>query len=88
MVDRARDGEANDQLLTALRRCRMKGLGYLISTISVVLLGIVAWPGPSEPRWKAMAVIAGMSLSVVGMVVRYLSHGKDRREMRRAKHMS
>ena len=34
----------------------LKGLGYLISTISVFFLGIVAWPSPDEPQWKAWAV--------------------------------
>ncbi|HEX2624593.1 MAG TPA: hypothetical protein VHM21_05015 [Sphingomicrobium sp.] len=63
----------------------MKGAGYLISTLSVLLLGIVAWPGPDEPRWKMWAVLAGSTTSVLGMFARYLSHLKDRRDIRKAK---
>jgi hypothetical protein len=59
----------------------MKSLGYLISTISVLLLGIVAWPGPGEPRWKALAVLAGGGASVAGMFLRYLSHRQEKRKI-------
>jgi hypothetical protein len=63
----------------------MKGLGYLISTLSVVLLGIVAWPKPNEPRWKAAVVIIGMATSVLGMFLRFLSHRQQKRELERSK---
>ncbi len=62
----------------------LKDLGYLVSTVSVGFLGIVAWPAPDEPRWKAWAVAIGMTMSVAGMVLRYLSHRKERREVERA----
>jgi hypothetical protein len=62
----------------------LKGLGYLISTVSVFFLGIVAWPGPDEPRWHAWAVAIGMATSVLGMGVRNLSHRRDRKDIRRA----
>lgn len=55
----------------------MKSLGYLISVFSVLLLGTVAWPKPSEPRWKAAALVAGMAASVVGIFLRFLSHRKE-----------
>jgi hypothetical protein len=56
----------------------LKGLGYLISTVSVLLLGIVAWPKPDEPQWKLLALILGMAASVVGMGVRFLSHQMEK----------
>ena len=59
----------------------MKGLGYLISTVSVILLGVVAWPSAGEPGWHKLAVAAGMALSVLGMFARYLSHLDDRRDI-------
>lgn len=62
----------------------LKGLGYFISTISVLLLGVVAWPGPGEPRWKAIVLAAGMAASILGMGVRWLSHRKDRKDIERA----
>ena len=61
-----------------------KGLGYLVSAVSVVLLGIAAWPKPGEPRWIAVAIVLGMVTSVGGMFIRFLSHRKDRRDIKRA----
>jgi uncharacterized membrane protein YhhN len=62
-----------------------KGLGYFVSLISVLLLGAVAWPGPDEPRWKVIALAAGMAASAVGMFIRYLSHREEQREIDEAK---
>jgi len=62
----------------------LKGLGYLISTVSVFFLGVVAWPSPDDARWKAWAVAIGMATSILGMGVRFLSHRKDRRDIRNA----
>jgi len=62
----------------------LKGLGYLISSVSVGFLGAVAWPGPDEPQWHAWAVIGGMAASVLGMGVRFVSHQQDRKDIRRA----
>lgn len=56
----------------------MKGLGYLISTLSIVLLGIVAWPKPDEPNWKAIVLACGMAESVVGLFLRFLSHRREK----------
>ncbi len=56
----------------------LKGLGYLVSTISVIMLGAVAWPKPDEPHWKAIALGLGMLASVAGMGVRWISHQKEK----------
>jgi hypothetical protein len=64
----------------------LQGLGYLVSTVSVGFLGAVAWPGPDEPEWKAWAVAVGMATSIVGMGSRYLSHLRDRDNIKRAAH--
>lgn len=55
----------------------MKDLGYLISTVSVMLLGTVAWPKPDEPRWKAAVLLTGMAASIVGMGLRLFAHRKE-----------
>ena len=47
----------------------MKGLGYLVSTLSVLLLGIVAWPKPDQPHWKFVALGCGMAASICGMLL-------------------
>jgi len=62
----------------------LKGLGYLISTVSVLFLGAVAWPSPEEPRWKMWALIIGMATSIGGMATRFVSHRQDRRDIKRA----
>jgi hypothetical protein len=62
-----------------------KGAGYLVSIVSVVLLGAIAWPGPDEPRWHAPLLIAGMATSILGMAFRYKAHLDQQRELKAAK---
>lgn len=63
----------------------MKGVGYLVSTLSVCLLGVVSWRN-DQPSWKAWLLIAGMAASVVGMLLRYLEHRKERAAIASAQH--
>lgn len=56
-----------------------KGFGYLVSMVSVMLLGVVAWQSGSERP----LLVAGMILSVVGMVIRWIAHNRDERERAR-----
>ncbi len=58
-----------------------KGLGYLVSIVSVFFLGAIAWPKPEDPAWHLPALIAGMALSIVGMGLRYLAHLKQQKEL-------
>lgn len=59
----------------------MRGLGYLVSILSVVLLGLVAWPGPDEPRWHIVVILAGMALSIAGMGLRWLDSLRQKSEL-------
>ena len=61
-----------------------KGLGYLVSILSVLLLGTIAWPGPGEPRWHAPVLIVGMATSILGMALRYKAHLDQQRELKKA----
>jgi uncharacterized membrane protein YhhN len=63
----------------------MKGVGYLISTLSVLMLGALAWPKPGEPPFKLWLLFGGMAASILGMFLRYLSHRKEKREIAAAK---
>ena len=54
----------------------MKGIGYLISSLSVLLLGLVAWKS-DQPTWKSIALGLGMLASITGMLLRFLSHRKE-----------
>jgi hypothetical protein len=61
-----------------------KGLGYLVSILSVVLLGAIAWPKPEDPKWHAPVLIVGMATSIVGMAFRYKAHLHQQRELKKA----
>ncbi|HEV2817846.1 MAG TPA: hypothetical protein VGW40_11585 [Allosphingosinicella sp.] len=60
-----------------------KGLGYLVSTLSVILLGIVAWKSASEQPLLLACLVLGMAASVVGMGLRWISHRIDEKEKER-----
>ena len=60
-----------------------KGLGYLVSALSVILLGIVAWKSASEQPLLFACLLLGMAASIVGMGLRWLSHRIDQKEKAR-----
>jgi F0F1-type ATP synthase assembly protein I len=62
-----------------------KGIGYLVSIVSVFFLGALAWPQPNEPRWHLAALIGGMATSIAGMGFRYMAHLQQQKEIRKAK---
>ena len=59
-----------------------KGLGYLVSILSVLLLGAIAWPTAQEPRWHLVVLVAGVLTSILGMASRYKAHLDQQRELR------
>jgi hypothetical protein len=59
----------------------MRGLGYFISIISVILLGLVAWPKPEDPKWHLPALLAGMATSITGMLLRWAASRKQLHEL-------
>ena len=58
-----------------------KALGYLASIVSVLFLGAVAWPKPDEPGWHMLALVIGMTTSIIGMGCRYKAHLDQKREL-------
>ena len=60
----------------------MKGLGYLISIVSVFLLAAGAFKTASQDPLLIFCLVAGMATSIVGMALRYLSYRRERRENR------
>jgi hypothetical protein len=62
----------------------LKGFGYLVSTLSVVLLGLVSWKSASEQPLLFLCLILGMLASVAGMGLRWISHRIEQKEKREA----
>lgn len=60
-----------------------KGLGYLVSILSVFFLGAIAWPEAGDPSWQLPALIVGMATSIIGMGFRYRAHLDQLKELRR-----
>ena len=54
-----------------------KTSGYLVSTISVILLAIVAWKGAKDDPTLVALLILGAFTSVTGMGLRWLSFLSD-----------
>ena len=61
-----------------------KALGYLISIVSVLFLGAVAWTKENPPGWYYPVLVTGMATSIAGMGCRYLAHLREKREIREA----
>jgi hypothetical protein len=49
--------------VTAVTGIDWKAIGYLISILSVFLLGAIAWPKSDEPPWHVPVLLAGMATS-------------------------
>jgi uncharacterized membrane protein len=61
-----------------------KAAGYAVSIVSVLLLGLIAWPKPTDPRWHVPVLMAGIAASILGMAFRYKAHRDQRRELKQA----
>jgi hypothetical protein len=59
---------------------RLKGSGYLISSVSVVLLGVPALRSAKDEPLMLVLLLTGMLLSIVGMALRWRSHRVDATE--------
>lgn len=57
----------------------LKTIGYLVSTISVVLLTLVSWPKAQESTLLLACLIGGALTSVIGMFCRWLSYEIEHR---------
>jgi hypothetical protein len=62
-----------------------KAAGYVVSIVSVLFLGAVAWTKENPPGWYYPVLIIGMATSIIGMGFRYLAHLRQKRELHEAK---
>ncbi|MGX5847087.1 hypothetical protein ACWGTO_08415 [Mesorhizobium sp. PL10] len=58
----------------------LKGVGYLISTASVVLLAIVSWSSASQNPLLVACLLGGAVASIVGMFCRWLTYEIEKRQ--------
>ena len=58
----------------------LKGLGYLTSTVSVILLAIVSLKAALESPLLAVCLAGGVATSIAGMFLRWSSHRLEQRE--------
>jgi hypothetical protein len=73
------DGRSADKRRAATRLLAIKSSGYLVSTLSVGLLGVVSWKNASQDPLLAACLIGGMATSVSGMFLRWLSYDIEER---------
>jgi hypothetical protein len=57
----------------------IKTLGYLVSTVSVILLGVASWSGAARAGLTAVLIL-GMITSIVGMGFRWYSYQLDKQK--------
>ena len=56
----------------------IKTTGYLVSALSVLLLGVVSWKAAQENTTLMVCLIGGMLCSLLGMAMRWLSYQVDK----------
>jgi hypothetical protein len=61
-----------------MRPGTIKTTGYLVSCVSVALLGLSAFPG-AEKAGLLPALFGGMATSIIGMALRWLSYEVEQR---------
>ncbi|RRH94980.1 hypothetical protein EH240_25940 [Mesorhizobium tamadayense] len=61
----------------------LKGMGYLVSTISVALLAVVSWSSASQSPVLTACLLGGAATSIVGMFCRWLSYEIEKRQEER-----
>ena len=52
----------------------MKSFGYLLSLVSVFLLGLVSWQSTADQPLMRWALIGGVAASVVGLLLRLIAN--------------
>lgn len=78
MVDEMADKRRQAHMLLAI-----KSSGYLVSTLSVALLAAASWKSASQNPLLLACLVVGVTASVLGMFLRWLSY--DIEERRKAR---
>jgi hypothetical protein len=64
----------------------LKGHGYLVSIVSVLLLAVPAFKGAKDSPVMLACLIAGAIFSIVGMGLRWIADRKTQKRIDEAKH--
>lgn len=56
----------------------IKTIGYAVSAISVILLGIVSWKAASADPLLLVCLLGGMTTSILGMGLRWISYRMEK----------
>lgn len=57
----------------------IKTLGYLVSTVSVILLAVVSWRSAEKEPLLMACLLAGSATSILGMGLRWSSYALEKR---------
>lgn len=69
-----------ESLMAKISPHALKGVGYVISTMSVILLAVVSWKSASQDPMLAICLFAGAATSVIGMCCRWTSYAIEKRQ--------
>jgi len=58
----------------------LKGIGYVVSTVSVILLAVVSWKNASQDPVLAACLFGGATTSIAGMCCRWTYYAIDKRQ--------
>ncbi|WP_143750500.1 MULTISPECIES: hypothetical protein [unclassified Mesorhizobium] len=57
----------------------LKGIGYVVSMVSVILLAVVSWKSASQDPLLAACLFGGAATSIAGMCCRWTSYAIEKR---------
>lgn len=67
-----------------IKGATIKAAGYAISTFSVILLGLVSWRSAHTDPLLSLCLAAGMTTSITGMGLRWLSYRVEKEKQQSA----
>ncbi|MDH6231956.1 hypothetical protein M2281_002554 [Mesorhizobium soli] len=73
-----------EALVTSSAIHKLKGAGYLISTVSVLLLAFVSWQHAKESVALTACLLVGALASIIGMFCRWLTYEIEKRQTARS----
>ena len=58
----------------------LKTIGYLISSVSVMLLGLPAWVSTETKPLLRICLVLGMAASIIGMLCRWWTYELEKKQ--------